>query len=167
MRSPWKIHSLRRTENPRLLWNLKFISVLNIYQHTWWITVLPETDSCLPGQINFPSFTKPEHSLLSSQDPATGPYPKPAKSSLHHHTLVPQDPFSYYPPSALMSPKWALPFRIFNQNFEWISNIPHACHMSCPSQPLWFDHSKKIQNLISLFRNLGHAKESVQVRDTL
>jgi hypothetical protein len=36
---------------------------------------------------------KPAGSLLSSQDLATGPYPKPDASSPHISTLFPYDPF--------------------------------------------------------------------------
>jgi hypothetical protein len=35
---------------------------------------------------------EPEDSLPCSQNPATGPYPKPAKSSFSHRSLSPEGP---------------------------------------------------------------------------
>ena len=41
---------------------------------------------------------EPEDSLPHSQEPATCPYPEPARSSPYPHIPLPEDPSYYYPP---------------------------------------------------------------------
>jgi hypothetical protein len=41
---------------------------------------------------------KPAHSLPSSQEPATGPYPEAGESSSYTPTLCQWDPFQYFRP---------------------------------------------------------------------
>jgi len=47
-------------------------------------------------------------------------------------------------PFTPMSSEWPLPFRISDQNFMYISHLPHACNMLRPSHPPWYDHSSDI-----------------------
>jgi len=42
-------------------------------------------------------FVEPKDSLQCSQEPTTGPYPEPNKSSPHVPDLFLYDPFIYYP----------------------------------------------------------------------
>ena len=60
--------------------------------------VLLEKLTSLQLSRNSPHFMEPQGSLLHSQVPATCPYPGPARSSPYLHTLLPEDPFQYYPP---------------------------------------------------------------------
>jgi hypothetical protein len=47
---------------------------------------------------NSKSVMEPKHSLLRSQQLATGPYPESDESSLHTHNPLLWDPVQYYPP---------------------------------------------------------------------
>jgi hypothetical protein len=43
------------------------------------------------------------------------------------------------------SSHWSLTFRTPNQSPVNTSRLPHACHMSHPPQPPWFNHPNNIQ----------------------
>jgi hypothetical protein len=60
--------------------------------------------------------------------------------------FTPSHPISTRPilnrlPSKPRSSKWYIPFRLSNQNFVWISHLPHACRMPLPSHSPPFDHT--------------------------
>jgi hypothetical protein len=44
-----------------------------------------------------------------------------------------------------MSSQWSLAFGPPNQNPVNTSTLPHACHMSSPPHPPWFNHPNNIQ----------------------
>jgi hypothetical protein len=45
---------------------------------------------------------KPQGLLPHSQDPSTGPYPKPVQLSPHHPIISLQDPSKYYTPTYVL-----------------------------------------------------------------
>jgi hypothetical protein len=43
-----------------------------------------------------------------------------------------------------LSFEWSLPFRFSDQNFVCVSDLPHACYITRPSRPSWFNHPNNI-----------------------
>jgi hypothetical protein len=78
-------------------------------------------------------------SLPCSQQPGTGPYPKPDGSNPHPPDLFSEDRFQYYTPTYTSVFPVALLFRLLNQNFVLISHLPHARYMPRLSNLPWFD----------------------------
>jgi hypothetical protein len=79
-------------------------------------------------------------SLPCSQEPTTSPIPSQMNPI---HTLLPYFPtmhFNIMLPCMPKSSEWSLPFRLYNIHFLFISNLPDACYMPCPSHPPQFDH---------------------------
>jgi hypothetical protein len=50
------------------------------------------------------------------------------------------------------SSQWSLAFRPPNQNPVSTSPLPHACHMSSPPHPPWFNHPKNIRRRIQVMK---------------
>ena len=65
---------------------------------------------------------EPEGSLPHSQQPATCPYPEPARSSPHPHIPLPDVSSYYYPPIYVCVSKWSL-----SQYTSLLSPIPATC----------------------------------------
>jgi len=74
------------------------------------------------------------------------------KSPLLVPTLSKLNPVCTSPPHSIhilsahlcRSPKWPFPFRFSDQNFVHISHSTHACYISRPSHPPWFDNPSNI-----------------------
>jgi hypothetical protein len=81
---------------------------------------------------------KPEGSLPSSQEPATGPYPEPDESSPHIPSL-----FISLRSILILPSKWSLPFKLSEQNVS-ISHLSHARYSPGPAHSPIFDHPNKI-----------------------
>jgi hypothetical protein len=90
-------------------------------------------------------FMEHEGSLSCSQKPAIGPFlsqPNPVRPidtylpKVHINVI-----FSLVPRSS----QWSLTFGTPNQNPVNTSPLPHACHMSRPPRPPWFNHPNNIQ----------------------
>jgi hypothetical protein len=86
-----------------------------------------------------------EGSLPCSQKPATGPYPVPAESSSPRRPYLPKVHLNVIFPPTPRSSQWSLTFGPPNQNPVNTSPLPHACHMSRPPHPPWFNHPNNIR----------------------
>jgi hypothetical protein len=90
---------------------------------------------------------EPKDSLLCSQELATGPYPKPDKSSpsyfINFNIILP------YMPRSSKSP---LPFRFSHHNPICISLLSHVCHISCSSHPPWYDDTNNMWQGIKIIK---------------
>jgi hypothetical protein len=83
---------------------------------------------------------EPEGSLPCSQETPIGPYSKPDVSNPQLPTLFLKDPFSYYSPIyvyifQVVSSRQVSPTKIL-----YTFLICHACYITRPSHPPWFDH---------------------------
>jgi hypothetical protein len=77
-------------------------------------------------------FMKPDSSLRCSQEPSTGPYHEPNRSSPCHPIL--RSTFILLSHLSL-----GLPSGLFSSGFPTniLFVLPHPCYMSCPSYPHW------------------------------
>jgi len=78
------------------------------------------------------------------QDPPTAPCPELDTSSPDLRTLFPKIHSNIIFPPAPKSSECSVPFRLSYQNFVYVSHLSHACYMSCPSRPPWFDHPNNV-----------------------
>jgi len=63
----------------------------------------------------------------------------------------PKTYFNIFLPSTPRTSEWSLPFTLSNRNNAYISHLSHACYMSRPFRPPWFDHPvKSLACLLSL-----------------
>jgi hypothetical protein len=79
-----------------------------------------------------------ERKLPCTQKLATGPCTELADPSLrkvHLNVILPPTPTSF---------QWSHTFGPPNQNPLNIYPLPHACHMSRPPHPPWFNHPNNI-----------------------
>jgi hypothetical protein len=90
----------------------------------------------LSYSINSPPFMEPEGSLPRSQQPATGPYPKPDASTQHLLPYFPKIHYNINLPSTPTSSQWSLPFRFSNWNIVRVFHLPmratclaHSIHL--------------------------------------
>jgi len=88
---------------------------------------------------------EPERSLSCSQKPAIRPYPKPAKSSSPIDPYLPKVHLNVILPPTPRSSQWSLPFGPPNQNPVNTSPLSHACQISHPPHPPWFNHPNNIR----------------------
>jgi hypothetical protein len=90
-----------------------------------------------------------------SQEPSTGPYPEPVRSSPYH-------PILYFLRSILILSthlRVGLPSCLFWLSHQYpicIPRLPHSCYMPCPSHPPWLDHSNCVWRGVQSVRNLVH-----------
>jgi hypothetical protein len=87
-------------------------------------------------------FMEREVSLKRLQEPNTGPYPEPAKSSPQTQTHSFKLNFNVDLPSTPGSTKWLLPFRCADRCFYECFISP--CVLSCPSYHSWCDDSNNM-----------------------
>jgi hypothetical protein len=59
---------------------------------------------------------------------------------------LPKNHFNIILPPTLTSSTWSLPLRFQNTIFMHLS-LTHACYMSHPAHPSWFDNSKSTHSL--------------------
>jgi hypothetical protein len=87
---------------------------------------------------------EPEVSLPCSNKPTTGPYPEPAKSSLHIEPYLQKVHLNI-----IFLPKLGLPSGLLHSGLPtkilWTPLPSHACHMSRPIHPLWSNHHNKFR----------------------
>jgi hypothetical protein len=84
-----------------------------------------------------PRFLLNQDSLPCSQEPATGSYPETEASYL---PKISSNINLLFTPTSC---KWCLPFRFSNQNFVYISHLPHASYMFRASHPPPFGEAYK------------------------
>jgi hypothetical protein len=72
--------------------------------------------------------------ILSQPNPVRHIYPYLTK--IHLNIILPPTSRSF---------QWSPPFGPPNQNSANTSPLPHACHMSCPPHPPWFNHPNNIR----------------------
>ena len=87
-------------------------------------------------------FMESEGSLPHSQEPATCPYPEPARSSPYPTSYFLKNHLNIIFPSTPGSPKWSLSLRFSHQNPVYACPLPHTRYMSIPS------HSSRCYHLI-------------------
>jgi hypothetical protein len=87
---------------------------------------------------NSPRFLELGYTLPRSNWLTTKLSPKSDESNSHPHILFIVDSFSHYTLTLYVS-QVILPFRFTDSNSVHIHGSSHACYMSRPSQPLWFD----------------------------
>jgi hypothetical protein len=95
--------------------------------------------SCQPK--NSTHFTEPKVSLPRSQQPTTVPYPKPDKSSPHHH------PTSLRSILSSCHLRLRFPIGLFPSCFHTkivYALLFHACYIRSPSHTPWLHHSNNI-----------------------
>jgi hypothetical protein len=69
---------------------------------------------------------EPEGPLPYSQEPATGPYPEPDKSTPHFPILFPEDMFPHYYRIYAQVFRVFFPIRFSDQNFVLISHLSYT-----------------------------------------
>jgi hypothetical protein len=97
---------------------------------------------------------EPEGSLPHSQQPATYPYPEPARSTPHPTSHFLKIHLNIILPSTPGSPKWPISLRFPYQNPVNASPLPNACYMPRPSNSSRFYHPNNIRwgvQIIKLF----------------
>jgi hypothetical protein len=67
----------------------------------------------------------------------------PYVPKVHLNVILPPTP---------TSSQWSLPFGPSNLNLANTSPLPHACHMSSPPHPPWFNHPNNIRWIIQVVK---------------
>lgn len=100
---------------------------------------------------------RPHVALPHSQQPATGPYSVPTKSSIQCDRFM-EDPFWHYPPTYMK-----FPTNILNMYFH----VSHLCFVLCSSHCPWFDHPNLFWGYQrSEFVSAGYVSSIKQVLNT-
>jgi hypothetical protein len=101
------------------------------------------------------NFKQPEGSSPCPQEPSTGPYPEPDRSSPYHTIpfyLCKIHFFNIVHLPTSLSSYWSLSFWLSHQ--YPIPIRPHLCYMPCPSHPSWLDHSNYVWRWVQVMKLL-------------
>jgi hypothetical protein len=90
-------------------------------------------------------FKEPEGSIPRSQEPSTGPYPEPVRSS-PYRPILSKIHFNIVHSPTFWSSQWCLSFWLSHQYpiGLCIPLCPHSCYIPCPSHTPWLDHSNYV-----------------------
>jgi hypothetical protein len=67
-------------------------------------------------------------------------------------TYLPKSHLNVILPPTPRSSQWSLAFGPSNQNPVSTSSLPHACHMSSPPHPSWFNHPNNIRRRMQVMK---------------
>jgi hypothetical protein len=130
-----------------------FFIKLNSQGHTPWCKILFEKLIVTQLVKKYPAFlwnpevhyrvhtTPPLDPIMSQLNPI---HPiDPYLPKVHLNVILPPTP---------RSSQWSLAFRPPNQNPVNTSPFPHACHMSSPPHPPWFNHPNNVRWRIQVMK---------------
>jgi hypothetical protein len=80
-----------------------------------------------------------EYSSPLSQGHTTYRYPQPDQNTVCYPILFLEDPFNIILPSAPVSSKWSLSFKVSHQKHMEIYRLPFTCRRACLAHPPSFN----------------------------
>lgn len=119
------------------------------YGDVWAYTKTVWSRGSLQEPIGAQLVKKLEGSLRVQTSPAIGPYPEPDAYSPRPRII-----FLRYFNIILAAMCKIVPVRISNIIFAYVSHVAHACHVSRPFHPPWFDHLNNVWCILLIIRFL-------------